>query len=82
MKEVVTKVFVMLTQEDLHGGFQKLLERYNKCIAAGENYFEGDQSFMWELSIKVPIRKKSENLFSSPRIFIIYKRVVCCKNLQ
>ena len=33
MKEVVTKVIDMLTQEDLHGAFQKLLEWYNKCIA-------------------------------------------------
>ena len=24
------------------GGFPKLLERYNKCIAAGGDYFEGD----------------------------------------
>ena len=29
------------TQED-YGALKKLLERYNKCIAAGENYFEGD----------------------------------------
>ena len=42
MKEAVTKVTDMLTQEDLHGAFQKLLERYNKCIAAGGDYFEGD----------------------------------------
>ena len=42
MKEVVTKVIDMLTQEDFHRAFQKLLERYNKCIAAGGNYFEGD----------------------------------------
>ena len=28
------KEAVMLTQEDFHGAFQKLLERYNKCIAA------------------------------------------------
>ena len=41
MKEAVTKVIDTLTQEDFHGGFQKLLERY-KCIAAGGNYFEGD----------------------------------------
>ena len=34
MKEAVTKVIDMLTQEDFHGAFQKLLERYNKCIAA------------------------------------------------
>ncbi len=30
------------TQEDFHGAFQKLLERYNKCISAGGDYFEGD----------------------------------------
>ena len=41
MKEAVTKVNDTLTQEDFHGAFQKLLERY-KCIAAGEDYFEGD----------------------------------------
>ena len=42
MKEAVTKVIDTLTQEDFHGAFQKLLERYNKWIAAGEDYFEGD----------------------------------------
>ena len=42
MKEVVTKVFDMLTQEDFDGAFQKLLEWYKKSIAAGGDYFEGD----------------------------------------
>ena len=42
MKEAVTKVIDTLTQEYFHGTFQKLLERYNKCIAAGEDYFERD----------------------------------------
>ena len=42
MKEAVTKVIDTLTQEDFHGAFQKLLERYNNCIAAGRDYFEGD----------------------------------------
>ena len=42
MKEVVRKVIEMLTQEDFHGAFQKLLERYNKCIAAGGDCFEGN----------------------------------------
>ena len=42
MKEAVTKVIDTLTQEDFHRAFQKLLERYNKCIAAGGDYFEGD----------------------------------------
>ena len=42
MKEAVTKVIDTLIQEDFHGAFQKLLERYNKCIAAGGDYIEGD----------------------------------------
>ena len=42
MKEAVTKVIDTLTQEDFHGAFEKLLEWYNKCIAAGGAYFEGD----------------------------------------
>ena len=41
-KEAVTKVIDMLAQEDFHGASQKLLERYNKCIAARGGYFEGD----------------------------------------
>ena len=40
-KDAVTKVIETLTQEDFHGTLQELLERYNKCIAAGEDYFEG-----------------------------------------
>ena len=42
MKEAVTKVIYTLKQEHFHGGFQNLLERYNICIAAGSDYFEGD----------------------------------------
>ena len=42
MKEAVTKVIDTLTQEDFHGAWQKFLERYNKCIAAGGGYFGGD----------------------------------------
>ena len=41
-KEAVTKVIDTLTHEDFHGAFQRLLELYNKCIAAGGDYFEGD----------------------------------------
>ena len=41
MKEAVMKVIDTLTQEDSHGVFQKLLERY-KCITAGGDYFKGD----------------------------------------
>ena len=42
MKEAVTKVIDTLTQGDFHGAFYKLLERYNKRITAGGDYFEGD----------------------------------------
>ena len=42
MKEAVTMVIDTLTQEVFHGAFQKLLEQYNKCTAAGGDYFEGD----------------------------------------
>ena len=41
-KEAVMKVIDTLTQEEFHGALQKLLERYNKCIAAGGDYFEWD----------------------------------------
>ena len=67
MKEAVTKVIDTLTQEDFHGTFHKLLEWYNKCIATGGDYLEGDYSFMCVLSIEVPIRKKSGNLSNDPR---------------
>ena len=56
MKEAVTKVIDTLTQEDFYVPFQKLLELYNKYIAAGGDYF----SFMCVLSIKVLIRKSLE----------------------
>ena len=42
MKEALTKVIDMHTQEDVHGAFQKLLERRNKCIGVGDDYLEGD----------------------------------------
>ena len=39
MKEAVTKVIDTFTQEYFDGAFQKLLERYHKCIAGGGDYF-------------------------------------------
>ena len=42
MKESETKVIDTLTQEDFYVAFQKLLERYNKGIAAGRDNLEGD----------------------------------------
>ena len=42
MKVAVTKIIDTLIQEDCNGAFQKVLERYNKWIAARRDYFEGD----------------------------------------
>ena len=72
MKEAVTKVINTLTQGDFHGALQKLLERYNKCITAGGDYFKGDKSFMRLLSIKGPMRKKSGNSFNDLRMSVVY----------
>ena len=41
MEAAVTKVIDTLTHEDFDGAFQKLLERYNKCIATRGDYFKG-----------------------------------------
>ena len=42
MKEAVMKVIETLTQEDFNGAFKRLLERSNKWIAAGGDYFKGN----------------------------------------
>ena len=42
MKVAGTKVIDTLIQDDFHGTFPKFLERYNKCIAAGGDYFQED----------------------------------------
>ena len=42
MKEALTKVIDTLLQEDFHEAFEKLLERYNKRIAAEGDSFKGD----------------------------------------
>ena len=70
MKEDVTNVIDTLTQEDFHGAFQKLLEWYNKCIAA-RGYF------MCVLSIKVPIRKKSLETYWRHLVYIYIYVCVC-----
>ena len=58
-------------------------KRYNKCIAAGGDYFEGDKNFMCVLSIKAPIRKMPGNLFNYPRIYIyIYIYIYILKVLE
>ena len=60
IKEAVTKVIDMLTQEDFHGTFQKLLEWYNKCVAARGDYFEENYSFMCILNKSAHTKKSLE----------------------
>ena len=53
-----------------------------KVLCSRRRLFEGDYSFMCVLSIKVPIRKKSGNLFNDHRIYIYVCVCVCvCKDL-
>ena len=75
MQAGVTKVIDTLTQQDFHGAFQKLLKRYNKCIAARGDYFEVDKSFMCVLSMKVPIRKKNQE---TDLMILVYVHIYCC----
>ena len=71
MKEAVTKVIDKLTQEEFHGAFQKLLERYNKCIATGGDYFEGGLEFhVSTINKSAHTKKKSGNLFNDPRTYL------------
>ena len=42
MEETVMKVIDTLREDDFHGAFQILLERFNKGIVAGVVYFEGE----------------------------------------
>ena len=57
MKEAVTKDIDTLTQEDFHGTVLKLLERYNKSIAAGGDYFEGDQFYVCSINKSAHTKK-------------------------
>ena len=66
MKEAVTKVIDTQIQEDFHGAFQKLLERTTSALQPGE-ITSKETRVSCVLSIKVPIRKKSGNLFNDPR---------------
>ena len=59
MKEAVTKVIDKLKHEDFHEAFQKVLERYSKCIAAGGDYFERGLEFHVCTINKSPHTKKA-----------------------
>ena len=68
MKEAVTKVINTLTQEVFHVALQKLLERYNKCILAGGDYFEEIRVSCVYYQYKCPYEKRLETY----RMHLVY----------
>ena len=52
--------WMMLWRRGLPRGIAEVFGTVKKCIAAGRDYFEGDQSFMCVLSIKCPCEKSLE----------------------
>ena len=68
MKEAVTKVIDTLTQEDFHGAFQKLLERY-KCNQR-RLLWRGLEFHVCTINKKCPYEKK------------VWKLIVCSLYLQ
>ena len=77
MKEAVTKAIDTLT----HGAFQKFWNDTRSALQPEEITSNGTRDFMCVLSIKVPIRKKSGNLFKDPRIYIYIYIIVIYKTL-
>ena len=57
MKKAVMKVIDTFTQEDFHRAFQKLLEWYNKCIAARGDYFKGDEFHVCTINKSAHMKK-------------------------
>ena len=70
MKEAVTEVIDILTQEDFHGAFQKLLEWYNKVYCSRRRLPRRGLEFYVCTLNKSAHTKKSWNLFNDPRIYI------------
>ena len=62
----MTKVIDRLTQEDFHRTFYKLLERYNKCIAARRRLLRKGLEFPLCTINKSVHTKKSGNLLKAP----------------
>ena len=84
MKEAVTKVIDTLTEEDFHGAFQKLLEKYNNALQLGRLLRRGLEFYVCTLN-KSAHTKKSGNLFNDPRIYIyiyIYNTLIVQKVLS
>ena len=79
MKEAVTKGIDTLTQEDFHEAFQKLLELYNKCIAAGGDYFQGGLEFYVCTINKSAHTKKSLETYLMILVYIYIYIYIYCK---
>ena len=86
MKEALTKVIDTLTQEDVNGAFQKLLERYNKWHCSRRRLVRSGLEFHVCTIKKMTIRKKYGNLLCVPCIYIykqnLYKQNLSLNNLE
>ena len=61
MEDAVTKVIDTLTQENFHGAFPKLFERYNKCISRTGLLWRGVKFYVCTIN-KSALTKKSWKL--------------------
>ena len=69
MKEAVTKVIDTLTHEDFHGGLPEVVGTAQVHCSRRRLLRRGLESHVCTIN-KVPIRKKSGNLFNDPRIYL------------
>ena len=77
-KRLVTKAVDTLTQEEFHGTLQKLVERYNKCIAAGGDYFEGDPEFhVCTFNKSADTKKVRKLIVCTSYIYIWFVNIFC-----
>ena len=75
MKEAVTKVIDTLTQKDCHGPSKSCWNGTRGAMQPEDITSKGTR-VSCVLSIKVPIREKSGNLFNDPRIYMIILLVI------
>ena len=63
---------------------QKFLERYNKCIAAGGDYFKGDLSFMCPINKSANTKKVLKPIVcpSYMCVFVRFALVFCLMAYQ
>ena len=74
MKGAVTKVIDTLTQEDFHGAFQKLLERYKSALQLEEISSKRTRVSCVYFQEKCPYEKSLETYF----MILVYIKIHSC----